>query len=152
MLTKWDIRFLNLAKHWSTFSKDPSTKCGCVIARGSEELGFGYNGFPECIEDKLEWYEDRSIKYPCVIHSEGNAIKKAVRHGRLDGTTCYTYPCAPCGECAKELVNWGITKVVAPNCLGRYHGEHLVFDMAKTERIWTSFNSYTGWEIVKHIK
>ena len=31
MSDKWDIRFLELARHISGWSKDPSTKVGCVV-------------------------------------------------------------------------------------------------------------------------
>jgi deoxycytidylate deaminase len=31
--TKWDIRYLELAKHGSSWSKDPSTQTGAVIVR-----------------------------------------------------------------------------------------------------------------------
>jgi deoxycytidylate deaminase len=35
VLDKWDSRFLSLAKYISTWSKDPSTQVGAVIARGN---------------------------------------------------------------------------------------------------------------------
>ena len=31
MSDKWDKRFLHLAKHISEWSKDPSTKVGCIV-------------------------------------------------------------------------------------------------------------------------
>lgn len=47
---KWDIRFLKLAEHKTTWSKDPQTKVGCVIALGKQDKYYGYNGFPSGIE------------------------------------------------------------------------------------------------------
>lgn len=114
MLTKWDKRFLRLAREVATWSKDPSTQVGCVIAQGKKELALGYNGFPECIEDKPEWYEDRELKLSLVNHAEKNARNKVERSSDLVGATIYTWPLAPCGECAKDIVSWGITRIVAP--------------------------------------
>ena len=34
MNDKWDNRFIKLAKHISSWSKDPSTKCASVIVKG----------------------------------------------------------------------------------------------------------------------
>src|SRR5438552_2049603 len=43
----WDYRFLMLAKHISLWSKDNSTKVGCVIAdRKRRIISVGYNGLP----------------------------------------------------------------------------------------------------------
>ena len=113
-LTKWDKRFLKLAREVATWSKDPSSQVGCVIAQGKRELAFGYNGFPECIEDKSEWYKDRDLKLSLVIHAEKNARNKVEKSSDLVGATIYIWPFAPCGECAKEIVSWGITRIVAP--------------------------------------
>jgi len=49
---KWDIRFLDLAKLVSTWSKDPSTKIGAVITdRDNKIVSLGYNGFPKKVAD-----------------------------------------------------------------------------------------------------
>ena len=43
---KWDLRYLDLAKHISTWSKDPSTQIGSVaIGENGQVLSQGYNGF-----------------------------------------------------------------------------------------------------------
>ena len=39
MSDKWDMRFLDLATHISEWSKDPSTKVGCVVVGPTERLG-----------------------------------------------------------------------------------------------------------------
>jgi dCMP deaminase len=51
-LSKWDRRWLELAQHVSSWSKDPSTKVGSVIAQGKQLVSLGYNGFPASCEDK----------------------------------------------------------------------------------------------------
>ena len=48
----WDLRFLDLAKLVSTWSQDPSTKVGAVIADSDNRIvSIGYNGFPKGIKD-----------------------------------------------------------------------------------------------------
>src|ERR1051326_2813900 len=54
---KWDRRFLELAKHVSSWSKDPSTKVGAVIVDANRRVvATGYNGFPRGVEDTPERY------------------------------------------------------------------------------------------------
>ena len=82
MMTNWDKRFLKLAKHISEWSKDPSTKVGCVVVGPDRELrSTGFNGLPRGIEDNEERLNNREIKYPLICHAEENAIMHAARIG-----------------------------------------------------------------------
>ena len=55
MSGKWDVRFIELAKHISLWSKDPSTKVGCVVVGEDREIrSTGFNGFPRGIDDDDE--------------------------------------------------------------------------------------------------
>jgi dCMP deaminase len=111
-LDKWDRFFLGLAQHTSTASKDPSTKCGAVIAAADRTIiSLGYNGFPRKIRDDSR-LADRETKYSLVIHAEMNAIMSAARP--LHGTTLYVYPMMPCDRCAAHIIQAGIVRVVAP--------------------------------------
>ena len=115
MSDKWDNRFIELAKHISTWSKDPSTKVGCVVVGEDREIrSTGFNGFPRGIEDDSERLSDRSQKYPLICHSEENAIMHAARTGvSLKGNTAYvTWP--PCSRCTRSLIQAGIEEVVFP--------------------------------------
>lgn len=110
--SKWDIRFLRLAEFWSAFSKDPSTKCGAVLAKGKEVVNQGYNGFSEEVEDRPEWYADRAIKLGFVVHAEVNAVKRAGHLAR--GSTLYTWPIPSCEDCAAVMLRAGVARFVAP--------------------------------------
>lgn len=112
MNNQWDERFLTMAKLISTWSKDPSTKCGAVITHGKEIVSLGYNGFPKGTSDHPEIYANRPRKYKRVIHAEQNAILHAKQ--QLDGCTCYVYPIPPCSTCAALLIQCGVTRIVAP--------------------------------------
>lgn len=112
---KWDRRFLELAKHISEWSKDPSTKVGCVVVGADREIrSTGFNGFPRGIEDDLDRLEDRDRKYPLICHAEENAIMHAARIGvSLKGNTAYvTWP--PCSRCTRSLIQAGLNEVVFP--------------------------------------
>ena len=115
MSEKWDRRFLELASHISTWSKDPSTKVGCVVVGEDREIrSTGFNGFPRGIEDDAERLEDRAQKYPLICHAEENAIMHAARIGiSLKSNTAYvTWP--PCSRCTRSLIQAGISEVVYP--------------------------------------
>jgi len=113
---KWDRRFLELAKHISKWSKDPSTKVGCVVVGEDREIrSTGFNGFPRGIKDDSDRLEDREQKYPLICHAEENAIMHAARIGvPLKGNTAYiSWP--PCSRCTRSLIQAGVNEVVFPS-------------------------------------
>ena len=115
MSAKWDQRFLELAKHISGWSKDPSTKVGCVVVGEDREIrSTGFNGFPRGIKDDDERLLNREQKYPLICHAEENAIMHAARIGlSLKGCTAFvTWP--PCTRCARSLIQAGVVEVVYP--------------------------------------
>ena len=115
MPTKWDHRFIELAKHIAQWSKDPSTKVGCVVVGEDREIrSTGFNGFPRGISDDAERLSSRDTKYPLICHAEENAIMHAARIGvSLKGSTAYvTWP--PCSRCARSLIQAGIKEIVYP--------------------------------------
>lgn len=114
-LEKWDQRFLALAAHIASWSKDPSTQVGCVVVGPDREVrSTGFNGFPRGIEDAVERLADRAQKYPLICHAEENAIMHAARIGvALKGCVAYvTWP--PCTRCARSLIQAGVQTIVYP--------------------------------------
>ena len=114
-MTDWDQRFLNLAKHISQWSKDPSTKVGCVVVGPDREIrSTGFNGLPRGVEDNDERLNNREIKYPLICHAEENAIMHAARIGiSLKKCTAYvTWP--PCTRCARSLIQAGVSTIIYP--------------------------------------
>ena len=108
----WDKRFLALAQHVSTWSKDPSTKTGAVIVNGRRVVSLGYNGFPQGMPDLPELYENREEKYSRVVHCEINALLFVARSVR--GCTLYTWPFLSCDRCFVQMAQAGIMRFVAP--------------------------------------
>lgn len=111
-MSNWDTRFLALAEHVASWSKDPSTKVGAVIVRRDKTIAsLGFNGFPRGVPDKPEWLEDRPTKYAMTLHAEVNAILSSPETVR--GMTLFVAPLHPCANCAAIIVQSGIRRVVA---------------------------------------
>ena len=111
-MSKWDDRFIDLAAHISNWSKDPTTKVGCIVVGPNKEIrSTGYNGFPSGVEDTEERLNNRPRKHELVVHAEQNAVAFAALNGvSLKGCSVYVTH-APCTSCAKSLIQAGITKV-----------------------------------------
>lgn len=113
-LSKWHYRFLNLAKHISEWSQDPSTKVGAVIVDNKKRIvSIGYNGFPVGIQDDAR-LNIRDIKLELIVHAEINAI---LFSNKFDLTNCilYTYPLFPCIRCATQIIQKNIKMIVSVN-------------------------------------
>lgn len=111
--TKWKVRFLKLAEHVSTWSRDPSTKVGAVIVRPNKSVAsLGFNGFPQGVSDAEERYADRDTKYDLIVHGEINAI--SFTNEPLHGYALFTWPFLPCCRCAGIVIQNGIKQVIAP--------------------------------------
>lgn len=108
-MTKWDTRFIDLAKLVASWSKDPSTQVGAVIVDKDKRIvSTGFNGFPQGVDDEVT---DRDIKLLRTIHAEENALLFARRD--VTGMTVYvTRP--PCARCAAKLIQSGVSRVVYP--------------------------------------
>ena len=105
----WVSRFLDLADEVSTWSKDPSTKVGCVIVDAEKRVvGLGYNGFPRGVIDSHERLHNRETKLALTIHAEENAMLNAVRP--VSGCVAFvTHP--PCVACMARIIQAGIITV-----------------------------------------
>ncbi|UNT95808.1 deoxycytidylate deaminase [Allobaculum mucilyticum] len=110
----WDEYFMAMA-HLAAFrSKDPNTQVGaCIVNPQKRVVGLGYNGFPRgCSDLEYSWDRDGGFldtKYAYVVHAELNAILNSIQN--LNGCTLYV-SLFPCNECAKAIIQSGISKVV----------------------------------------
>jgi dCMP deaminase len=106
-LEKWDKRFLDLATHIATWSKDPNGQVGAVlISQDRKKISYGFNGFPSLIaDDERLNSEDKNL---LMVHAELNAILNA----KTD-LTHYTLYCTktPCSNCATAIIQSGIKHV-----------------------------------------
>ena len=104
---------MQMAKEISNWSKDPSRKIGAVaIDENRRILSTGYNGFPAGIDDSFDRLNDRDKKYKYVIHAEKNCIYNACLNGiSLKDSLLYVWGLPVCSECAKGVIQVGVSKV-----------------------------------------
>jgi len=109
----WTEYFLNIAEQVKLKSKDESTQIGAIIVGlDNEVLSTGYNSFPRGLDDTLRERQERPEKYFWIEHAERNAIYNAARIGvSLKNSTIYLTSGLPCMDCARGIVNSGITTV-----------------------------------------
>ena len=109
----WDEYFMGIAMLAAQRSKDPNTQVGaCIVSQDKIIISTGYNGMPKgCSDDEFPWSrEGEDTKYPYVVHAELNAILNA--NGRdLRGSRLYV-ALFPCNECAKAIIQSGVSEVV----------------------------------------
>lgn len=109
----WDEYFMGIAMLAAKRSKDPNTQVGaCIVSQDNIIISTGYNGMPKgCSDDEYPWARDgEQTKYPYVVHAELNAVLNA--NGRdLRGSKLYV-ALFPCNECAKALIQSGISQVI----------------------------------------
>lgn len=110
-LDKWDARFLEVTKLVAGWSKDPSTKVGCLfVDKDKRIISQGFNGFPKTMDDDARLF-NKEAKHRYIIHAEENALLAATQP--LKGATAYIWPLHPCPRCAAKLVQAGVARVVA---------------------------------------
>lgn len=110
----WDRRWMALASHYASFSKDRSHQVGCVIVDENQcQVSEGWNGFPRGVNDDAEERHERPDKYLYTKHAEENAFLNAARKGASTANCTIYIPWFPCANCAGDIVQAGIITVVA---------------------------------------
>lgn len=113
-----DIRYMKMAKIWSENSYCVRRQVGALIVKDQMIISDGYNGTPKGFENVCEDTEGETKPY--VLHAEANAITKVAKSNNNSlGATLYVTS-SPCIECAKLIIQSGITRVVY---LDSYHTE-----------------------------
>ena len=117
----WEEFFMGSAILVSARSKDPNNQVGaCLVNNDKKVLSLGYNGLTRNMDDDtFDWKSTgeqtgiiENIKDYYVVHAERNAILNFRGNMKeLEGSTLYV-TWFPCNECAKEIIQVGIKKVV----------------------------------------
>ncbi|MGL5335314.1 MAG: dCMP deaminase family protein, partial [Enterovibrio sp.] len=110
MSSKWNVRFYQMAQLVASWSKDPSTQVGAVIAKGNHIISLGFNGYPHGIFDSAAT-DQREIKLLKTLHAEENAILFAKRD--LQGCAIWVTH-FPCPNCAAKIIQTEISDVYCP--------------------------------------
>lgn len=112
-LSEQESRLLALAKRASEDSPDRSRKVGAILARPDGTIvSSGCNTLPLGVEH-ADRYLDRPAKYDWTEHAERNAIFAAAREGVATKGCTMVLPWFPCKECARAIVQAGVSRVVA---------------------------------------
>lgn len=106
---KLDERYLAMARIWSLNSYCVRRQVGALMVKDKMIISDGYNGTPSGFENVCE--EEGQTK-PYVLHAEANAISKVAKSNNSSmGATMYI-TASPCIECAKLIIQAGISRVV----------------------------------------
>lgn len=109
-MNTWDSRFIAMAHHVSTWSKDPDRRSGAVLVTPDlRKISTGFNGLPKGVADTDERLNDRGLKNMMMVHAELNALFNAGFSPA--GCTLYTTS-FPCHECAKGIIQTGVARLV----------------------------------------
>ncbi|MCR5695534.1 MAG: dCMP deaminase family protein [Marinilabiliaceae bacterium] len=105
-----DQRYLAMARIWSQNSYCKRRQVGALMVKDQMIISDGYNGTPSGFENNCE--DENNHTYPYVLHAEANAITKVAKSANSSiGATLYV-TASPCLECAKLIIQAGITRVV----------------------------------------
>ena len=99
-----------MAHVWAENSYCDRRKVGALIVKDRMIISDGYNGTPSGFENICEDDDGNTKAY--VLHAEANAITKVAKsHNSSQGATLYITD-SPCIECAKLIIQAGISRVV----------------------------------------
>ena len=107
---KFDRSYLEMAAVWAKNSYCQRRQVGAILVKDRMIISDGYNGTPSGFENVCE--DENGVTKPYVLHAEANAITKVAKSSNSSlGATLYV-TASPCLECAKLIIQAGITRVV----------------------------------------
>jgi dCMP deaminase len=136
-----DKTYLEMARVWSQLSKANRQKVGCIIVKEGSIISDGYNGTPIGFDNTCETSimpESTSpkslsdhppnalITKPEVLHAESNAITKLAKSTQSSKDSTMYITISPCIECAKLIIQSGISRVVYGNNYRNLDGVNLL--------------------------
>ena len=107
---QFDVQYLRMATIWAQNSYCERRKVGALIVKDRMIISDGYNGTPMGFENVCE--DETGTTKPYVLHAEANAITKVAKTNQSSlGSTLYITS-SPCMECAKLIIQAGVSRVV----------------------------------------
>jgi dCMP deaminase len=125
----WKEYFRGIAHQVKLKSKDRYTQIGAVVVGSDNQIvSTGYNSFPRGIDDSIDERQERPEKYYWFEHAERNSLYNAALIGvSTKGCTMYLTCGIPCSDCARGIINSGISKIVCERvggAVGNLWDEH----------------------------
>ena len=104
---------MDIATRWGQMSHARRKQVGCIIVKDGRIISDGYNGTPHGFDNECELHTRFGWETkPEVLHAESNAITKLAKSTQSsEGATMYI-TLSPCFNCAKLIVQSGISRVV----------------------------------------
>lgn len=99
-----------MAKIWAENSYCKRRKVGALLVKDKMIISDGFNGTPQGFENICEDENGDTKSY--VLHAEANAITKVAQTGNSSKNATLYVTTSPCIECAKLIIQSGITRVV----------------------------------------
>lgn len=141
-----DKYYLKVAELCSQNSSAKRLKVGAIIVKDNQIISDGFNGTPsgfdnvceitdhhdpnKCIRCTLEHCEGctniKLVSKPEVLHAESNAITKCAKYGNSSNNATIYITHSPCIECAKLIIQSGISRVVYRNMYRSLDGVELL--------------------------
>lgn len=115
---EWHDAMVACAEYAAINSPDPATQNAAVIygATGICRSTIAVNRFPAGVEESTERWT-RPLKYSYVEHAERNAIYAAAVQGISTAGATMVSPWAACADCARGIIQSGITRLVTMEAL-----------------------------------
>lgn len=105
-----DSRYLRMAQIWAENSYCVRRKVGAILVKDKMIISDGYNGTPSGFENVCE--DENGLTKPYVLHAEANAITKVAKSANNSEHATLYVTTSPCIECAKLIIQAGISRVV----------------------------------------
>lgn len=116
-----------MALIWAENSYAQRLKVGSIVVKDRTIISDGYNGSPQGFNNRCEDLVDgKLVTKREVLHAEANAITKLSRsNNSSEGATIYI-TASPCIDCAKLIIQAGITRAVYSEQWGNSEGIQLL--------------------------
>jgi dCMP deaminase len=106
---------MNMGIVLSGLSYARRSKVGClIVSQDGQIISQGYNGMPSGMDNNCEYEDENGDLHTRdeVLHAEANAIAKCAKwHASTNNATLYV-TLSPCINCAKQMIQCGIKRVV----------------------------------------
>ena len=99
-----------MAEVWARNSYCKRRQVGALLVKDNMIISDGYNGTPAGFENICE--DENGVTKPYVLHAEANAITKVAKSNNSSAGATLYITASPCMECAKLIIQSGITRVV----------------------------------------
>lgn len=119
-----DKRYLKMATIWASNSYCKRRQVGALIVKEKMIISDGYNGTPAGFENICE--DENGLTKPYVLHAEANAITKVAKSNNSSQDATLYVTSSPCIECAKLIIQSGISRVVYSNKYSKTEGIELL--------------------------